>query len=163
MKIIIIDAFNLIYKNAFLKEKLTRGIDIAAASLIEILKTKSNSNKYIVAFDGEKQANISCPPNIRIIYSGKGNTADKIIRELIAKSKQSKITCIVSSDTEVYNYARIHAMEAVLSEKFPLLNTANTTHLTSSAKGGSKKGEKPMNASKKEIKEFLELFGSAEE
>lgn len=165
LQTIIIDALNVIHKSPFLKGKLNKSFDDAANSLLKLLQNKligNKSIKYVVVFDsGFEQAPLGSR-NIQIVIAHKD--ADSEIKR-IAYAFQSKNTlALVSSDTELHNFAKFNSIEPIDSSKFAkdieesLSIETNKAKSYKYPKSGSKR-EKPQSASKKEIDEMKRLFG----
>jgi predicted RNA-binding protein with PIN domain len=160
MKLFIIDAFNLIHKDKessqIFKNNMDTGISAIAAK-ISLYAQRYRAYKFKLVLDGNNYNPAKSSANISFIESGNIN-ADNKIRELINKSKNKSQLTIISSDTEVYNFARINACNVMISEDFLAkikLQTANSSVTKLSKKT---KSEKPTRPSKKEYNELLEAF-----
>lgn len=161
MKQYIIDGFNLIHKSSALKSKLSQGKNIAVAALIEIVRQYAAdypSYSFTIFIDGAKDCEVLKPAKVETIFSGKTLTADELIKQYVAKHHQAKLLTVVSSDVEVYNYARIHACEAIISEDFLKIIQKPKAINTAYKYAKSTKKEKPNSASRKNIEEFKRLF-----
>lgn len=162
MEIIIIDAFNVIYKDKTLSKYFNKNLNNGLNSLIQKIGlhySRFSSIKIIIVIDGKNYDIINSFKNISIVLS-ENRKADDIIKERINKYTNKKQITVVSSDTEVYNYAKINSCSAITSEKFlktikPLKNdNAKSNHNPKN----KKVNEKPTKPTKNEIEEFLNLF-----
>lgn len=99
--------------------------------------------------------------NISLVES-QNNTADNKIKEIIEKSQNKSSFVVVSSDTEVYNYAKMNVVAVMTSTEFIKIISEYSQNVPSNLKGNSSgnrgKKEKPNSATKKEMLEFKELF-----
>lgn len=162
MKTYIIDLFNLIHKDNEIKQlfktDMNNGINAMAAK-ISIFAAKYTSYKFKLILDGSNYSVSKYSHNIKFVESDH-KTADTVIKENISKIKNTSNTIVVSSDTEVYNYARVHACTALLSEEF--LNKIIIKHNNTKKFKSKRNNEKPNRVTKKEYQEFLEIFGGNE-
>ncbi len=159
MKKFLIDAHNLIHKDAELKKKFIKNPATASNSLLELVRIFSNkypSYKFLVIFDGYFEG-VSIPhPSITTIFSHK-QTADTIIKEQIKNSLSTKNIVVVSSDSEVLSYSRIYSCELYTSEEFLLfIKPIEDTPIKSSNFENNK--EKPNFTSKKDMDFFKNAF-----
>ena len=165
MKKYIIDGHNLIHKSSFLYSKFQRDPSVGLSSLCELinqLAAKRGSYEFTIVFDGEPvNLSIYFKSNVKVLYSGKGRKADNKIKDLVSKIANTGNYIIVSSDVEIYNHAKVHACEVVLSEDFAkeLPVTFESIPRTGYPLGVSKSTEKPFSSSRREIEEFKKLFG----
>jgi len=118
------------------------------------------SYKFILFVDGEKVVNNIANLSIDLIFSGK-NSADDYIKKYIENNSFKQLT-VVSTDTEVYNFAKIHGVTVLTSESF--LNKIKNSSKQSIRKTYKNKSiikEKPFGISKKEINEYMKIFEEA--
>jgi predicted RNA-binding protein with PIN domain len=144
MKTYLIDGNNLIGKIPELK-KLKN--NLAGERLIFILQRYFVNKKVNVTifFDGYPSEKIKA--DFEIVYS-LGRTADELIKKRIDKSARNKNLTVVSSDLEVYFYAKECGCTVIKSEEF----YSNIISSTS-----EKSDEKP---SQSNIEEFKKLFNA---
>lgn len=167
MKIYLVDAYNVMHKIPDLKRMLNSSKDVACESLlvkIDSLKRGGRlRNSFYVVYDGFFESTMATDPNLKIIQS-KGKTADEIIKRHIDKSPNKRNITVVSSDTEVHNYARLNGCEVIESAQFikTYLSTESSggsNGSTSPAKGNpTGKSEKPSHVSRGEVNEMMKLF-----
>lgn len=160
MKIYLIDAFNLMHKIPDTKKLLNKSKEIACESLTakfnDIIIRNNQGNMYKLVFDGNFSSQSAKNNNLTIIES-RGKSADEVIKKMIDKAKNKRIISVVSSDTEVHNYARLNSCEVVSSEKFISLYFSRLKQ--KHTKGDNLNFEKPTYVSKSEIDELKKLFG----
>ncbi len=157
---IVIDGFNLIHKCPMLKKKLYQSKELAIASLLESMRQYSErfpSYKITLYIDGIKSEQLLNSNKIDLFFSGKDLLADDLIKKHIAEKHKIFELTVVSSDTEVFNFARVHACKVCTSEEFlrqlfPPEKSVNPPRNSSSIKS-----EKP-NCSRKNFNEFLDIF-----
>lgn len=168
MKTYIIDALNLVHKSPSLRGLVSQSKEKAISGLaneISIFFARYQSYKAVLVVDGTITAINKFSKNITIIES-QNNTADDKIKEIINKSQKKSDFVVVSSDTEVYNFAKMNVVDVMISEDFLKLINSNKSQLSNkSNKTDSNRNNsgKPSGVSKKEIREFKELFGTGTE
>lgn len=158
MKHFIIDTFNVINKSNFIKSKAKNDKNTAIAIFIELIKNyqvQYPSYQFTLVCDGEVDEPINLVGKLRLI-SSKEQNADDFIKKMIQKSANKTNLVVVSSDLEVYSFAKANLCETETAENF--LKT-----ITKSTKSEKKEKfvsyEKPQSASRREIEEFKKLFG----
>jgi len=139
-----IDANNLIGKIPELKK--SKGSD-ARERLIFLLQRffSGKKVKVTVFFDGHQSESIKT--NFEIVYS-LNRPADELIKQRIDRSKRNKNLVVVSSDLEIFAYAKECGCKAVKSEEF-------YKNITSTKTDNSI--EKPINF---QVDEFKKIFNS---
>ncbi len=152
----IIDAYNVIHRHPSLRERAKKDIDGAREKLIAFISgfAGQGSKKVILVFDGTGRGEKSTSAAVQIIFPDPGNNADHKIKELINGVKNPKNLVIVSSDTEVAHYGKLHACRIMSANEFisMLSNEKNRQG-----------DEKPSSISVKEKEEWLKLFGGEKE
>ncbi len=112
---IIIDGYNL-------TGTAHDNLDAVRSDLIRSLQTysKKKGHDVTVVFDGWKDGRAAETKtklaNITVIYTRLGDTADRVIKNMISSSSISWI--VISSDREVYDYAEKNDHSAVSSGEF---------------------------------------------
>lgn len=155
----IIDAFNVIHKSTSLRSIMLNSITEAGNSLIAKINNFAKgypTYKFILVFDGTKFPINIYNTKINSLFSN-NKTADELIKSYVNK-EQSNNLIVVSSDNEVYNNARINAKIVMTSEDF--LKEIERTKTTVFRNSKNKNKEKPQFTTKKDMKEFLEIFGN---
>lgn len=167
MQTYLIDALNLIYKSSELKKSLGRGLDIAVEALLikfNSIAENNKTNKYVIFVDGKEFKFFTVlRSNVEIKFSGSGRAADLLIKDMIHGNTKKKLLTVISSDREIYNYAKIYANEALLSEDFIKKIKPKYSNKYSGFQKETNKKEKPQGVSKKEINRMLALFQQAED
>ena len=163
MKTYIIDALNVIHKEPSLRNLLSGNMNNALNGLIQkisLFASRYKSYKFKLIADGSNYELTNPYINIKVITSG-NIKADTVIKEKIDKSKNKKNITVVSSDTEVYNYGKINSCTVRTSEEFLNLLNPSSKKTTGSATPKDKRTakEKPSKPSRREVEEFLKLFG----
>lgn len=164
MKTYIIDALNVINISSTLRPLLNNSKDIAVSAFcseLSIYLQKFPSYKFIVVVDGNLQPINKYNRNITIVES-QNNTADNKIKEIFSNLPNKSNIDIVSSDTEVYNFARMNAAGAITSIDFIQQISSKQSSNPSANKSNISKGkqDKPSSPSKKDVNFFKELFKS---
>ena len=167
MKTYILDALNVIYHSQKFKPLLNRSIENAVSALcseISEYNRRYPSYKFIIVMDGYLHDINKFSQNIRIVES-LNCTADDTIKELIKNFPKKHDLEIVSSDIEVYNFARMNVVKAITSTDFlKLISPQTNSKITNSSQNKKiKSKEKPINASKKEIELLKDLFSNSDD
>ena len=156
MKTIIIDANNVIHKDAQLKALFNKDKEAAQLALVEKVKAGLNKDeKAVFVFDGFGKST-----NSSVIYS-ENKTADELIRKRIENFTDVKKLTIVSSDNGITGLARVCGCTVKSSENF--LNEISKKQNVTSGKNINQNylydlNEKPESMNKKEIEEFKKYF-----
>ncbi len=161
MKHYILDTFNVINKFNLSKSH-KKDVHTAISALIELIKNYQNrysSYQFTLVCDGRTDEPINLVGKIRIINSG-NQSADAIIKQIIDKASVRTNLVVVSSDLEVYSYAKANLCSVLTAENFLKLiddspQKNNKLHKTIK--------EKPFAPSKREIEEYKKLFGEENE
>ena len=156
---IYIDGYNVMHKLPQLRTLLRRG-DLEQARMRFLLLLKSISlpaewGRPEVIFDGEgNNTGVTVEQGIRLRFSSHQQSADELIRDLLAGREQQR-NLVISSDNEVQSFARRHGATAAGAEW--LLERFQRSQALPDA------DEKPNGISKADLDEFLRLFGEEEE
>lgn len=128
--------------------------------MIDTAFDKYSSYRFKVFFDGFNTGIVSPSHRIQTKNSG-AKTADDNLKKSISAVKSPANKIVVTSDTEVHNFARVHGIAVITSEEFlRQINGEGTARKTKTK--NIPKNEKPIASGKKEIREFLELFTRGE-
>lgn len=119
---VVIDGYNLIRQSATLSAQEELSLELGRDALLERLRKykRVRSHRITVVFDA---ANKPLPAEqrsqhkgIRIIYSGRGETADTVIKR-ICRNEGEKVL-LVTTDRELASYAEARGSVAMDSEDF---------------------------------------------
>jgi predicted RNA-binding protein with PIN domain len=161
MKHYILDGNNILHKHSGWAELFKRAPAEACRALVlscEAFLKIYPSYKISIVFDGTIPSVSSTLLKIFV-----ASPADTKIKELIRQMQNPKLAVVVSSDTEVWNYARLNTATAQRSEDFlkelPLQNSPTQPAFKSVAQKEKTPKEKPAGVSKTEIQTMKKLFG----
>ncbi len=114
----IIDGNNLIGKIAELKKLQKSNPQASREKLVFLLRRYFDKHKFEVSlyFDGFPKE-IIAGGKIRIKYSYE-DAADFFIKREIDASENPRTLAVVSSDSEIFDYAKINACKAMKAEEF---------------------------------------------
>ena len=119
----LIDAYNLIYADAELKNILEyQSAEKAAEELFSLLSKfayHNNKKKFTLIFDGSPYDIHSPFDNVYIEGSGKYK-ADDIIKQYVSSAVNAKNYIVVTSDREIISFGKQYFAEYYLSEQFIL-------------------------------------------
>lgn len=149
------------------KAKLKSDYSNACLALINSVKNYSSrysAYKFIIFFDGFTEAVAANHPAIKLEWSF-SRTADELIKSYISNNYERSNFTLVSSDTELHNFSRLHSLEIISSDEFiKLIDVCNVATNNSSKTNTTKnkKGEKPNSAGRKEVSLMMKLFAEAD-
>jgi predicted RNA-binding protein with PIN domain len=159
MEKILIDGYNLLYKDAALKNMAERSLEEAREQLLDsIAAYRTGMMEILVVFDGAGPSptrSRSGRKGIQVRFSPPAKTADQVIVELIDREpRRSSLTVVTSDKKDIGRIARAEGVRWISSENF-------LQRLRRSVRPGIKTDrEKPPGTSAEEVKYWLKRFGS---
>jgi hypothetical protein len=124
-------------------------------TLIRYFSLKHPTYSISMVFDGFATQEFMLPPNVFVVNSGYDTKADEIIKDMI-DFEQAKASCtVVSSDLEVYSYARISSCKPMKSDDFLDILQKNYISMTGEKQG---KPDKPVTTTAAEKKNLMNEF-----
>ncbi|MDA3844588.1 MAG: NYN domain-containing protein [Candidatus Kapabacteria bacterium] len=166
MKHFILDAHNIMHKSPVISDILDLDLlEARNALLYEIAdySDKYPSYKFSVVFDG-RASKVSSPRSQIVVYkSGTMKIADTVIKDLIKKEIVPSLCTVVSSDSELYKYARIYSCTPILSEDFlsEISRFKHNNNIFESNTPFSEPNEKPEGINSDDYEDLLEAFNPA--
>ncbi|MBN1302285.1 MAG: NYN domain-containing protein [Melioribacteraceae bacterium] len=141
----IIDGNNLIGKSKNLSA--LNSVNDSRSSLALILDRYFSGKKYsvMVHFDGYDSDPVKTS-NVKLQYSG-SRTADEEIKNEIMVAKNPKTICVISSDNNIIEFARVNSCKTIRSEIFAASLTNN--------ENGSEEEKRIQSIDKEEIKRIF--------
>lgn len=159
MKKIIVDGYNLIHAIPAIRNKLGYDLETARNDLINLLvRFRIKKKTYItVVFDGKSGSleEREEKKNIEVCFSHAPEKADQVIKRMIDKVEGEKGIMVVSSDREIFDYAKVCGLQRIKSEKFAAMLLS-----TPEKKSKKKKKNSDSKMSKDELQEWMRLFES---
>ena len=118
IKLYLIDGNNLIWKIPRLAKLQNQDKQAAREGLIPLLDRKlaTSGTEAIVYLDGFPDGVLNSS-KAKIKYS-RNRIADDLIIEEIERSKNPRTICVVSSDHEIQNFAKVCGAKIIKSEEF---------------------------------------------
>jgi predicted RNA-binding protein with PIN domain len=161
----ILDAHNIIHKHpvwrGFIEKRMLAEARQGLVNAVAGLAERYPAFFYSVVFDGSNTGVRAPYRNVAIYEAPRGTTADTIIKQRVDADPNPRACVIISSDTEVHNYARRSGCAVMSADAF--LKELQRPHYDKSseefARIKSKSTEKPSVATKAELAEFKRLFG----
>jgi predicted RNA-binding protein with PIN domain len=165
---IVIDGYNLILRSPAFRPDDRRDLAQARDKLVNLLSWAVGRGEvdFIVVFDGAEtglgQARSSKSGRIAVRFSTPPQNADQLIEEIVEELEdRGRTVTVVTSDIEVARHARTHGASVALSDLFasslfPERVAEDLARQKAEASGDS--AEKPLGFSKKDMKEWLEIF-----
>ena len=153
-RLTIVDGYNIILRSPRLKPGEGRTLRESRDKLVNLLSWMMGANdaRFIVVFDGtELPGRDESSGRVEVVYSRPPEKADDVIRRLVEKrvGGDEQIT-VVTSDIEVARHARAMGADVSIGDLFLASALGGG--------GGGEEDEKPTSLSKKELKEWAELF-----
>ncbi len=167
VKTYLIDGNNVMHRLPSSKAKLKSDYSNACLALINSVKnyaSRYSSYKFIIFFDGFTESVVANHPAIKLEWSF-SKTADELIKSHISHHYERSNFTLVSSDTELHNFSRLHSLEIISSDEFiKLFDVSNIANNNCSkvSTTKNKKGEKPNSAGRKEVSLMMKLFAEAD-
>jgi predicted RNA-binding protein with PIN domain len=164
MQHFILDAHNIMHKDPAMKRLMDVSLTDARqalVSLVESVAQKRADAYFSVVFDGVNAGVASSLRNVVIRETRRFQEADEIIKDLVRREESPRLATVVSSDTEVHNFAKLSGCAVKSSEAF-------LRELRASAGRGAKSSpeekrlavhDKPTHVSRAEIEALKKLFG----
>jgi len=119
---IVIDGYNLIHRVAELRAFLEEDLEAARERLLAYLMAYQATRKIeiVVVFDGE---NVGLPHTrsqggVQVVFSKPPQKADALLKQLILNERNRRRLTVVSSDKEIFGYARTLGAQCLRSEQF---------------------------------------------
>ena len=169
---IIIDGYNLILRSPAFRPDDRRDLAAARDKLVNLLSWALGRGEveFHVVFDGAETgfgpARTTRSGRVTVRFSKPPQTADGLIRELVEEhAERDDTVTVVTSDLEVAAHARACGASVALSDLFAASlfpeRVAEEMAQRRAAAGGAaaEGGEKPLGFSKKQMREWLRLFG----
>jgi predicted RNA-binding protein with PIN domain len=156
----IIDGYNVMHLIPKFRKLLNQDLENSRLVFIQTISDHFNNRNQdvTVVFDGERHSgeiNALSMPKVKVIFSPAPDKADLKIKKLIDSSKNKALTIVVSSDREVFQYAKVSRCKALTSEKFNEIISAKPLNLENKIKNHT--------LSKVEIEFWKELFNKRKE
>ncbi len=168
VKHFLIDGYNLAYKLGVkvTKDNLKQVRDTICQKVATC--TVQRKCKVTLVFDGRGMFGTTEPyQHIIIVYTASGETADARIKKMIDEIPTKSTLCVVSSDNEILQYAKVSRAQSMRSEEFLAhLKPDSTGNLakpkkhrsTQSLNKESTTNDKPSTVSSSEVEELKRLF-----
>jgi len=165
---IVIDGYNLILRSPAFRPDDRRDLATARDKLVNLLSWAVGRGEvnFILVFDGAETGfgptRSTKSGRISVRFSTPPQNADQLIQEIVEELEdRGRAVTVVTSDLEVARHARTHGATVALSDLFAasLFPERVAADLEKQkAQASSESGEKPLGFSKKDMKEWLEMF-----
>jgi len=154
---ILIDGYNLLYKDGVLKNQAERSLEEARDQLIAMVEAyRTGDTEIVVIFDGrggEGRRRKAASTGVQVRFSRHPQTADHLILEIIAKEKRRRSLTVVTSDRkDIGRIAQAEGVRWISSESF-------LRRLQRTPRKPVPGGEKPASPSSEEMDYWLKRFG----
>jgi len=154
---ILIDGYNLLYKDGVLKNQAERSLEEAREQLVAMVGAyRTGDMEIVVIFDGrggEGRRRKAPSPGVQVRFSRHPQTADHLILEIIGKEKRRRSLTVVTSDRkDIGRVAQAEGVRWISSESF-------LRRLQRAPRKPLPGGEKPASPSPEEMDYWLKRFG----
>jgi predicted RNA-binding protein with PIN domain len=158
MEKLLIDGYNLLYKDGVLKNLAERSLEAAREELLaSIAAYRAGDVEIVVVFDGQGASDhrkASARPGIQVRFSRPPKTADQVILEIVEReAKKSSLTVVTSDKKDIGRVARAEGVRWISSETF--LRRLGRT----GSKAARRPQEKPPATTPAEVEYWLKRFG----
>ncbi|MFY7997668.1 MAG: NYN domain-containing protein [Candidatus Kapaibacteriota bacterium] len=164
MQHIILDAHNIMHKDASMKRLMDVSLTEARQALVflvEGLAKKRSDVYYTIVFDGVNAGVASSLKNVVVRETRRFQEADEIIKDLVRREERPHLATVVSSDIEVHNFAKRSACTVKSSESFLREARASVSGTKSSPQDKRlATDDKPTHVSRSEMEVMKKLFGA---
>ncbi len=129
----LVDTYNLVHAAATMGGILG---DMSVRKLCRLISATGSSIRVTLVLDGRAKPDEPSEnefPDISLVYSGSGITADAVMAQMVEKAKNRRKWTIVSNDRAVVLHARRHFASAIGCESFLLRLTQNSPRSSDSA------------------------------
>jgi predicted RNA-binding protein with PIN domain len=164
----ILDAHNILHKhpvwNRLILSKQLAEARQGLVNAVARLAVRYPSFFFSLVFDGVNTGVQAPYRNIAVYEAPRSTTADAIIKQRIDADTNPRDCIVISSDTEVHNYARRSGCKVISAREFlqELNKSVVDKHSEAFYLKQSDAAEKPAHASKADVEEFKRLFGNKE-
>jgi len=154
---ILIDGYNLLYKDGVLKNQAERSLEEAREQLLAAVAAyRTGDTEIVVVFDGrggEGRRRASASRGVQVRFSRYPQTADQLILEIIEREKRRRSLTVVTSDRkDIGRIAQAEGVRWISSESF-------LRRLRRAPRRAVSEGEKPAGPSSEEMDYWLKRFG----
>ncbi len=156
---ILVDGYNLLYKDGALKNLAERSLESAREQLLaSLVGYRTSEMEITVVFDGQGAKSQRCAaPGVTVRFSRYPETADEVILEIIGKERRRGSLTVVTSDKKhIGRAARAEGVRWISSETF-------LRRLSRDRREKGVPGEKPISTSPEELEYWLQRFGPEEQ
>lgn len=121
---VIVDGYNVIHADEWLKRMAARGLEEAREALVAWLRDylSERSVCVTVVFDGAGRltdVDVAVPGRLQMLFTAGGQTADEMILRILEESANPREYIVVTSDmTDIGRNARAMGASVVRSEEF---------------------------------------------
>jgi predicted RNA-binding protein with PIN domain len=154
---ILIDGYNLLYKDGVLKNQAERSLEEAREQLLAAVAAyRTGDTEIVVVFDGRGGEARHRPPaarGVQVRFSRYPQTADQLILEIIEREKRRRSLTVVTSDRkDIGRIAQAEGVRWISSESF-------LRRLQRAPRRPASEVEKPAGPSSEEMDYWLKRFG----
>jgi predicted RNA-binding protein with PIN domain len=160
----ILDAHNIMHKDATMKRQMDSSLTEARQSLVylvEGLARKRPDVYFTLVFDGVNAAVASSLRNVVVRETRRFQEADDIIKDLVRREERTHLATVISSDNEIHNFAKHSGCTVKSSESFLREARASVSGTKSSPQDKRlATSDKPTHVSRSEMEVMKKLFGA---
>jgi len=156
---IIVDGYNVLHAARWLASKW-QGVDRGEFCRLLGSLAKHRGERISVVFDAvpsEPDMAKTKAPNVEVIYSGHGRTADEVIIQMIKASSGPRELTVVSSDREIKTAARRRGCKVIPAGEFIKASSQQLARARSKQKREPTQKQKGL--TRRETDEWLSEFG----
>jgi len=157
MEKILIDGYNLLYRDGVLKNQAERNLEEAREQLIAAVAAyRSGDVEIVLVFDGRgggARVRKGAAGGVQVRFSRHPQTADQLILELLGREKRlSALTVVTSDRKDIGRIAQAEGVRWISSESF-------LRRLRRAPRKQDAGEEKPAHPSAEEMDYWLKRFG----
>ena len=158
----ILDAHNIMHKDATMKRQMDSSLTTARQTLLSLVEGYARRRRdilFTIVFDGVNAAVQRQEINVNVRETRRFQEADEVIKDLVRLEEQTRRVTVISSDTEVHNFAKLSGCAVKSANAFLReLRSDSSTKPTPEARRLAST-DKPDNVTKAELEAMKRMFG----
>jgi predicted RNA-binding protein with PIN domain len=158
----ILDAHNIMHKDAVMKRQMDSSLTTARQTLLSLVEQYARRRRdilFTIVFDGVNAAVQRQEINVNVRETRRFQEADEVIKDLVRLEEQTRRVTVISSDTEVHNFAKRSGCNVQSAPTFLReLRSDNGSKPTPEARRLAST-DKPDHVSRAELEAMKRMFG----
>ena len=158
----ILDAHNIMHKDPTMKRQMDSSLTTARQTLLSLVESYARRRRdilFTIVFDGVNAGVQRKEENVNVRETRRFQEADEVIKDLVRLEERTQRVTVISSDTEVHNFAKLSGCTVKSANAFLReLRSESGTKPTPEARRLAST-DKPDSVSRSEMEAMKRLFG----